>query len=376
MATIIEYISLENLQTYDSKLKPYIESRIKSGSSDSLKTVSLDGNTLKFYNVPEPVGETTPVYSIELPETDLTDIRAAIKANTSAIATLNGTADVEGSVAKAVKDASDSLTTTINNNKKELDDKIGSLDTLATTEKSDIVGAINENKAAIDAAQSSGKISISTDTTTSGMLKSYTLMQGTTKIGTIDIPKDMVVKSGTVEQNPTGLAAGTYLVLTLANAAEDKVYINVGTLVDIYTAETGATQIQLNIDSSTREISANIVAGSVTATELANNAVTAAKIANGNVTKSKLSTSLQASINKADTALQESDVSALRTSVAANTASMAEGGATYNSIVNAQSAADAAQGDVDALEKRVDSLESVTFQEATDAEIDALFSTT
>ena len=38
----------------------------------------------------------------------------------------------------------------------------------------------------------------------------------------------MVVKSGAVETNPTGQPAGTYLVLTLANATEDKIYINVG----------------------------------------------------------------------------------------------------------------------------------------------------
>ena len=39
-----------------------------------------------------------------------------------------------------------------------------------------------------------------------------------------------------METNPYGQPSGTYLVLTLANATSDKVYINVGTLVDIYTA--------------------------------------------------------------------------------------------------------------------------------------------
>ena len=374
--TTFTFVSLRRLQDYDSQIKPYIDSKIKSGVASSIKTVALDGNTLKFYNVDEPVGTTTPVFELELPETDLSSVDAKIKANADAIAKLNGSDTTEGSVAKAIKDAMDSLQTTIDANKKDADTKIGTLSNLETDAKGSLVEAINENKAAIEAAKTADAVSIDTSTTSEGMLKSYTVKQGTKTVGVIDIPKDMVVKSGTVEKNPTGMAAGTYLVLTLANASEDKVYINVGTLVDIYTAESNATQIQLTINSSTREISAVIVAGSVTATELASNAVTTVKIADGAVTKAKLSTELQASIDKADSALQESDVSALRTAVAANTASLAEGGATNTAIKTAQSAADAAQNDVDSLEERVVVLESYKYEEATEAEILALFDTT
>ena len=85
-----------------------------------------------------------------------------------------------------------------------------------------------------------------------------------------------------------GQDEGTYLELTLSNATSDKVYINVGKLVDIYTAKANATQVQIAIDSATREVSATIVAGGVGSTELADGAVITAKIGDAQVTKSKI----------------------------------------------------------------------------------------
>lgn len=173
----------------------------------------------------------------------------------------------------------------VNDAKSAVESKIGTLDDLTMTNKTDLVVALNEVAASVESGGTGSVVKISTETTTEGYAKSYTFTQGSTKLGVIDIPKDMVVSSGTVEKDPKDQPAGTYLVLTLANATNDKVYINVGTLVDIYTAKAAATQIQLVIDSTTREISATIVAGSVTATELAADAVVTAKIADGNVTK-------------------------------------------------------------------------------------------
>lgn len=422
--TKFTFISLDNLKQYDSLIKPYIDGKVSDGVKTSFKTVAIDGNTLKFYTVNEPVGATAPAYTIELPETDISDlvhkIKSAtagdvvianadgtiadggvkltdlakttdveskigeakealagdIKKNTDAITKLNGAEDTEGSVAKAVKDAKDALQSQITENKnsiKATDDKVGSLDDLTTTEKNTVVGAINEVKSAVDAAKEADTVTIDTTTTTEGMAKSYTIKQGKTTVGTIDIPKDMVVKSGTVEKDPTGQPAGTYLVLTLANTTEDKIYINVGTLVDIYKAKAEASQIQIAIDASTREISATIVAGSVGTTELADAAIVTAKIADGNVTKVKLSKELQASIDKADTALQEADVAGLRTDVSNVKTSLAEGGATANAIKAAKDAADAAQADVDAVKERVNSLESVKYEAATEGDIKGMF---
>ena len=180
----------------------------------------------------------------------------------------------------------------------------GDLSTLTTEARGTLVAAINELDAAIDANAAAAVISIDSKTTTTGMLKSYTVKQGGKQIGVIDIPKDMVIKSGEVVVNPEGQTAGTYIVLTLANAAEDKIYVNVGTLVDIYTAKANAAKVQLTINPSTREISADIVAGSIGAADLAANAITTDKIADKNVTKAKLADDVQASLGKADSAVQ------------------------------------------------------------------------
>lgn len=431
MATTFTYVSLQNLQQYDSLIKPYIDGKVTTGIANSLKTVSLDGNTLKFYTVAEPIGATAPAFTIELPQQDLasfltkfeaatagdvvivgddgkvikdsgiklTDlatlanvdekiaaakklIDADIKKNTDAIAKLNGDETTDGSVAKAVKTAQDTLQGKIDANKKEVDGKIGTLTDLTTDDKTNLVKAINENKAAIDAAKAADKVTLDATTTTDGMLKSYTVKQGTKTVGVIDIPKDMVVKSGVVEENPKGQKEGTYIVLTLANATEDKIYINVASLVDIYTAEKNAVQVQLTINPTTREISAVIVAGSIGTAELADGAITTVKIADGVVTKAKLATEVQASLDKADSALQEADIADLKKDVAANKASLAEGGATDTAIKaakqaadDAKAAADEAKAGVSGLNTRVKALEDVKYVAATETEIKALFTT-
>ena len=184
---------------------------------------------------------------------------------------------------------------------------IGTMDNLETSAKSDLVTAINEVRNAVSAGGTAAAITMTEETSGlgDGVLKAYVLKQGDNTVGTINIPKDMVVQSGEVVVNPAGQDAGTYIKLTLANATNDVIYVNVGTLVDIYKAKASATQIQLAIDSATREISATIVAGSITATELAVDAVTTVKIADGNVTKAKLSSEVQASLDKADAAAQD-----------------------------------------------------------------------
>ena len=235
----------------------------------------------------------------------------AVKKNTDAIAKLT-TEGGEGSISKAITDAVSDAQETLQGNIDDLEDRIeevegdiGNLEDLDTTAKGDLVNALNEVRNAVSAGGVAAAITIETETTTSGMLKSYTIKQGENTVGTIDIPKDMVVISGEVVTNPEGKAEGTYIKLVLANVAEP-LYINVGTLVDIYKAKASAAQVQVAIDSATREISATIVAGSIGTTELADDAVTTAKIADGNITKAKLSTAVQGSLDKADTAAPQS----------------------------------------------------------------------
>ena len=213
---------------------------------------------------------------------------------------------------------------------------LGNVDNLSTTNKT-VVGAINEVLAAVGTGGTAAVVTM-TESASDDYAKVYTLKQGTTNIGTINIPKDMVVKSGTIEVNPAGQAEGTYIVLTLANATEDKIYVNVGTLVDIYKAAGNANQVQVAIDSATREISATIVAGSITATELADNAVVTAKIADANVTKAKLAANVQASLDKADTAMQQANLDTLKTDLEGQIAT-----AKTEAATDAKNKADAAQ---------------------------------
>ena len=138
---------------------------------------------------------------------------------------------------------------------------------------------------------SDAEVSIVESTANANYAKVYTIYQGGNAdsdiVGRINIPKDLVVKSGEVVVNPSGQAAGTYIKLTLQNDESHPLYINVGDLIDVYTPQANATQVQVAI-SDTNVISATIKGSSITSTELANESVTSAKIKDSNVTKSKL----------------------------------------------------------------------------------------
>lgn len=147
------------------------------------------------------------------------------------------------------------------------------------------IGYVDEKIAAIPAQVD---YSVTCDTSTpAGVAKRYVLSQKGSAIATIDIPSDMVVKSGTVEtKSEAGVwgVAGTYLVLTLANATSDKVYINVSDLIEYVTGATAAD-------------------GIITTSVDANHVLTAT-IGDGTITKAKLAAAVQTSLGKADTALQ------------------------------------------------------------------------
>ena len=180
---------------------------------------------------------------------------------------------------------------------------IGTLDDLKTDVKSNLVAALNEIKDALDSAKTEAKVTIDDGApVTEGYLKTYSIKQNGVEVGKIDIPKDLVVTAGSIVVNPEGQTAGTYIKLVIANQ-EAPIYINVADLVDVYIAQAGAAQVQIAI-SDQNVISATIVAGSISATELATDAVETAKIKDKNVTKAKLEDSVQTSLGKADTAVQ------------------------------------------------------------------------
>lgn len=131
-------------------------------------------------------------------------------------------------------------------------------------------------------------------TTPEGVAAAYKITQAATGLDfTIDIPKDMVVSSGEVVTNPEGQAEGTYLVLTLANATNDKVYINVANLIEYVTSGSAeGDQIQVAVSADHK----------VTAT-----------LAEGSVTKAQLVADVQASLDKADSAVQPAAIANMAT---------------------------------------------------------------
>lgn len=107
----------------------------------------------------------------------------------------------------------------------------------------------------------------------------YKLMKNGVQAGaSINIPKDMVVESGSVVDDPEGQPAGTYIKLVLQNVAEP-LYINVGSLIEYVTSgsQTG-DMVVINVSDDHK----------VTAT-----------ITDGTVGIEKLTTDVQTKINKA-----------------------------------------------------------------------------
>lgn len=127
--------------------------------------------------------------------------------------------------------------------------------------------------------------SIVKDESSSDYAAVYHLTKDGANVGaSINIPKDMVVKSGAVVTNPEGQTAGTYIVLTLANATEDKIYIPVDSLIEYVTSGSAADDMVVVNVSGDHKVTATIT--------------------DGKVTKAKLDVNVQASLGLADTAVQ------------------------------------------------------------------------
>lgn len=131
-------------------------------------------------------------------------------------------------------------------------------------------------KAAIDAAveqvENAGIVTLesASGSDSDSHIKRYTMKQGGTTVGTIDIPKDLVVQSGELvigslsgDTFTAGQTGTTYLKLVIANQSTP-IYINVAELVDIYTAGTGVSisNNQISIKTATSSVLGGVKVGS------------------------------------------------------------------------------------------------------------------
>lgn len=262
----------------------YNKTEVDEKDAKAIKKVYFDQvtRTIRFYM--DENGNTTIDGDFNIAIPDDVDTSNLVEKISNAIDGNIVVSDVHGGIVDGGIKLSDLATTT---NVTELNTKIGSLADLNTTEKTSVINAINEIQTIVNTLKTDSSVVIEEDTTNPNFAKVYTFKQNNVVIGSVNIPKDMLVQSGQIVENPVGHPTGKYIELTIANNTGDKIYINIADLVDAYTAQQNATQIQLTI-SNTNEISATIVANSITNNELANGSVTTDKILDANITSDKL----------------------------------------------------------------------------------------
>lgn len=149
----------------------------------------------------------------------------------------------------------------------------------------------------------------------------------------INIPKDLVVSSGSVETFTSGALpdgvteAGTYIKLTLANSTKP-LYINVSTLIEYVTGGSGENDaIQVNVSSDTHKVTANVK--------------------NGSLTKEMLAAGVVASLDKADTAVQTVVAGETNGTIKVDGTEIAVAGLKDAAFATVKSINDTAQGYVD-----------------------------
>lgn len=108
--------------------------------------------------------------------------------------------------------------------------------------------------------------------TASDYAATYHLTKDGVNVGAaINIPKDMVVEHGEVKELEAGSwgDAGTYIVITLANATDDKLYINVSNLIEYVTSGSATgDMVYVTVDTTTHKVTATITDGTITEAKL------------------------------------------------------------------------------------------------------------
>lgn len=261
----------------------------------------------------------------KIQDLDVGQLSAQVATNKNDIATLKGDASTTGSVAKAVADAKKELTAEIDKKATKATTLEGygitnaytktQVDTAISTAKGEVVNDLTAgNGITITGTKANKTIAAKVDPAGGNALTVgeaglkvtipaaaeysvvkaadsgnyaavYHLTKGGVNVGAaINIPKDMVVKSGSVVTNPAGQAKGTYIELVLANATNDKIYIPVDQLIEYVTSGSAKSDPIVVAVSADHKVTATITDGSIT--------------------KAKLAAAVQTSLGKADSAVQ------------------------------------------------------------------------
>lgn len=167
----------------------------------------------------------------------------------------------------------------------------------------------------------------------------------------INVPKDLVVKSGSVVELKEGAlpegvtVAGTYIELVLANSTKP-IYINVGSLIEYVTGGSGENDaIQINVSSDTHKVTASVKAGSLTKTMLASD--------------------VQESLGKADSAVQTIAVGSANGTISVNGEDVAVKGLQDAAYATVASLNTTAQGYADAAKTALEGTAADTDESVT-----------
>lgn len=322
-----QFIDINGLSLYDSLIK----SVISDGDAKAIKAAALNGKKLELYTIENPTAQDQPRFSITLPFTQQEIV------GTNGKALIFNEADGGGAKFEhfdglwsgiAVNDGGENgLAAQIYAVKKNENDKyVGTRinvtkngiyytngnDSMAYTAGDEIA-----TKKDVSGDANSKTVYVVETPGTSGdqFSKKYGIYQGAQGsaqspvpaelLSEISIPKDMFVESGTVgtvtvddQPYPGARVGDKYIDIILANSSSEHIYIPANSLVDVYTTEQGATEIQLVIDGS------NVISASVVA-------INGSKLVDGSVAKAKLVSTVQNSLDLADSALQDADITAV-----------------------------------------------------------------
>lgn len=228
-------------------------------------TVKYDGTDVKVHGLGSAAYEDRTFLDANIAEAKQagTDAQSAVNALSGKVGTVPENQTVISLIADAKK-AGTNAQASVN----ALDTRVGAIPSESSA--STVIGYVDEKIEAIP-EQTDYSLTIN-NPASSTYAQVYEFKQLNKTIGTINIPKDMVVQSGTVETKTTSGAwgeAGTYLHLVLANADNSSIYINVGDLIEYVSAGSGENDaIQISI-SADHKVSASVKNGSITLAMLA-----------------------------------------------------------------------------------------------------------
>lgn len=247
-------------------------------------TVKYDGTEVKVHGLGSAAYEDSTFLDTNIADAKKagTDAQAAVNTLSGKVGAVPENQTVIGLIADAKKAGTDAQASV-----GALDTRVGTIPAgaAATT----VVGYVDEKIKAIP-AQTDYSLSIANPASTT-YAQVYEFKQLGKTIGTINIPKDMVVQSGTVETKAEAGAwgeAGTYLHLVLANADNSSIYINVGDLIEYVTSGSKVgDQIVVSV-SADHKVTATLTEGSVTLAQLHADVQTAIGKAHTHINKAEL----------------------------------------------------------------------------------------